>query len=87
MSILVAMDERKFIEMRKQIEENNQDVRDFLGNMDQWRIDVERKSARLRSEATSHNDLPQIRNVLHKKKKRRPNPGRVTPSSSTVKRS
>ncbi|KAL5112418.1 RNA polymerase II-associated protein 3 [Taenia crassiceps] len=77
------MDERRFIEMRKQIEENNQEVRDFLGNMDQWRMDVERKSAKLRSEAESQNDLPQIRNVLHKKKKKRPNPNRLKVASSS----
>ncbi|VDK38009.1 unnamed protein product [Taenia asiatica] len=74
------MDERKFVEMRKQIEENNQDLRDFLGNMDQWRTDVERKSAKLRSEAKSQDDLPQIRNVLHKKKKKRSNSNRDSKS-------
>ncbi|KAH9285562.1 RNA polymerase II-associated protein 3 [Echinococcus granulosus] len=77
------MDGHAFMKMRKQIEENNQDVRDFLGDMDQWRLDVERKSARLRSEATNQNDLPQIRNALHKKKKKKSSIRAPTRSKAT----
>ncbi|VDM24675.1 unnamed protein product [Hydatigera taeniaeformis] len=72
------MDERRFLEMRKQIDENNEDVRDFLDNMDQWRLDMERKNAQLRSETKKQDDLPHIRNVLHKKKKKRSNPTTVS---------
>lgn len=63
------MDANKFVEMRKQIEENNEDIRNFLGDFDQWRSDVERKSAKMRAKAIDGENVPPIRNILHKKRK------------------
>lgn len=66
----VQMSETRCMEMRKQIEENHQDIQEFLGDLGRWRLEVERRNAKLRSETTNDHDLPQVRNVLHKKRKR-----------------
>ncbi|VDK88733.1 unnamed protein product [Dibothriocephalus latus] len=65
------MDELKFLELRKQMEENNEDIRDFLKDMDSWKTEVQKKKEKLASESSSANvDLPSIRNTLSKKKKK-----------------
>ncbi|KAM7539563.1 hypothetical protein Aperf_G00000023387 [Anoplocephala perfoliata] len=65
------MDANKFLEMRKHIEENNQDMIDILGDFDQWKADVERKSAKMRAEVTGNEMIPPVRNILHKKRKKK----------------
>uniref|UniRef100_A0A5K3FD53 RNA polymerase II-associated protein 3 n=2 Tax=Mesocestoides corti TaxID=53468 RepID=A0A5K3FD53_MESCO len=77
------MDGAKFLEMRKQIEENNQDIQDFLGDMNQWRSCVEKKNAKLRAEADTPKDLPLVRNILHKKKRKKVNQT-AAPKNSSV---
>lgn len=65
------MDGSKFVELRRQMEENNQDIQEFLGDMDQWRSRLAQKNAKLLIESkVADEHLPSIRNVLHKKKKK-----------------
>ena len=65
------MGESRFLEMRRQLEENNHDIQDFLGDLSKWRLETERKKAKLQAEYTKDKDLPPIRNALHEKRKQK----------------
>ncbi|VDO09422.1 unnamed protein product [Rodentolepis nana] len=65
------MDANKFLEMRRQMEENNQDIKDFLGDFDKWKSEVEGKSLRLKGKLAADENLPPIRNIFHKKRKKK----------------
>nr|CDS32355.1 RNA polymerase II associated protein 3 [Hymenolepis microstoma] len=67
------MDANKFLEMRRQIEENNQDLRDFLGDFDKWKSEVEEKSLKLKGKLADDDNLPPIRNILFKKRRKKTN--------------
>ncbi|BHF59014.1 RNA polymerase II-associated protein 3 [Sparganum proliferum] len=78
------MDELKFLELRQQMEENNEDIKDFLRDMDSWKAEVERKKEKLATEASGAEiNLPSIRNTLSKKKKK--SKPKKTPPKSILK--
>ncbi|THD25427.1 RNA polymerase II-associated protein 3 [Fasciola hepatica] len=66
------MDPEKFIELQKQMRENNQEVADFLSDFGSWKEQVESKNAHLQNgKPTENKSLPAIRNSLFKKQKKK----------------
>ncbi|KAL3315260.1 RNA polymerase II-associated protein 3 [Cichlidogyrus casuarinus] len=61
-------DPSKFVELQKQMRENNEVLGDFLKDMNDWKNDVDMKYKKL---SNSDKQLPPIRNSLLTKKKKR----------------
>ncbi|VDP71448.1 unnamed protein product [Echinostoma caproni] len=77
------MDPEKFVEIQKQMRENNQEVADFLSDLDSWKKQVECQNARLQSEK-ENTSLPAIRNSLFKKQKKKRHGDESVGSNKTV---
>ncbi|CAL8086450.1 unnamed protein product [Calicophoron daubneyi] len=65
------MDPEKFIQLQKQMRENNEEVADFLKDFGSWKKSVENKEAKLQGKSEASDDLPAIRNSLLQKKKKK----------------
>nr|CDS32354.1 RNA polymerase II associated protein 3 [Hymenolepis microstoma] len=57
-----------FTEIPDQIGQSNQDITDFFGDFDKWKSEIESKRAMLLKRSSFDENLPPIRNVLHRKK-------------------
>ncbi|TGZ73520.1 hypothetical protein CRM22_001466 [Opisthorchis felineus] len=76
------MDPEKFIELQKQMRENNEEVADFLKDFSSWKETVEAKDARLQNKTVDTDNLPAVRNSLLRKQKKKRKKVEPTPKTS-----
>ncbi|GAA36502.2 RNA polymerase II-associated protein 3, partial [Clonorchis sinensis] len=76
------MDPEKFIELQKQMRENNEEVADFLKDFSSWKETVEAKDARLQNKTVDTDSLPAVRNSLLRKQKKKRKKVEPTPKTS-----
>lgn len=76
------MDPEKFIQLQRQMQENNLEVENFLKEFDDWKDTVETKNKKLLNSSTS--ELPAVRNSLHKKHKKKTKVGNNLPKSDRI---
>lgn len=64
------MDSNKFIELQRQMQENNFEVKNFLDEFSDWKNTVESKARKLGANNNNETEYPAIRNSLMKKQKK-----------------
>lgn len=73
MSKQISPHEEKMLNLRMQMQHNNTDLADYIKDLDSWEKDIKKKEEHIKvaDKEKKDNDLPPVRNTIHKKKLRK----------------